>query len=169
MNKKQAGIIVTLLALIVCAGILAARVNGPLDVSSEISSSASDTSARGVSKTTNGNSDYFASARLDRTNSDASLLASWKTIMEDKNIAQAQKENSDKLYTAKTTAIAKENEIEQVLKGKGFTDAICFIDDNNKARIIIKAKDVSDQDRKKIKDVVSSVAKISNVEIETRQ
>ena len=32
LNKKQAGIIVTLLALIVCAGILAAKVNGPLEV-----------------------------------------------------------------------------------------------------------------------------------------
>ena len=33
MNKKQAVIIVTLLVLIVCAGVLAAKVNSPLYVS----------------------------------------------------------------------------------------------------------------------------------------
>lgn len=167
MNKKQAGIIVTLLALIVCAGILAAKVNGPLGVASDFGNPSDVFNLSNDSKNTS-NSDYFVTAKVDRENTDGKLVAAYKTMIEDKNVTQASKTEAEKEILTITKAMGYENTIESTLKGKGFDDVICFIEDN-KVRIIVKAKEVSDKDRKIIQDVVVSVSKIKTIEIEARQ
>ena len=65
MNKKQAGIIMTLLALIVCAGILAAKVNGPLNVASDFSNGSGVFNFSNDNKNTS-KSDLFVTLKLDR-------------------------------------------------------------------------------------------------------
>lgn len=171
MNKKQAGIILTLLALIVCAGILAARVNGPLEVSNNgINNEGTGVFNWSKKDNTSTNTDVFVSEKINRENKDAQTLAAIKAIVDDKNVAEANKTDAIKQYTMKTKQMEFESRIEQTLKLKGFEEAICFIEaDNSKARVIIKAKELTAQQRKVIQDVVTSVSNIKTVEIENKQ
>jgi stage III sporulation protein AH len=165
MNKKQAGIIVTLLALIVCAGILAARVNGPLEVNTMDDSVFNFNTDKKENTTT---SDFFTTNNLQRDQDTAQVLAQYKALIEDSNVSAESKKEAEKKYTLKTENTDKENTIEMNLKANGFADAICLISDN-KAQVIVKAKEVTDKQVKQIKDIVNSVAKINNVEISAKE
>lgn len=173
MNKKQAGIIVTLLALIVCAGILAAKVNGPLEVTNgDFNSEGIFTLNNDKKDTGKTSTDAFTSTRDQKEQLDQQTMASLKQIMDDKNVAEANRNDATKKYNAIAVAQNHEQKIEQILKGKGFDDVICYLeDDNSKARVVVKSKDkeLSSAQGKTIKDVVYSQAKISNVEVQLQQ
>jgi stage III sporulation protein AH len=171
MNKKQAGIIVTLLALIVCAGILAAKVNGPLEVTnSEFSGEGSlltldDDSAAETS------ANYFATALEQKEQKDSMALTNLRAMAENDELDEAQRTAASESYAKMVEAQNYEQTIMQNLKLKGFEEVICSLEnDYTKARVIIKyAEDkLSDTDGKVIKDVVQSVAKINNVEVELK-
>jgi stage III sporulation protein AH len=164
MNKKQAGIIVTLLALIVCAGILAAKANGPLGMDAENSVF----NFKSEDKETKTNSDFFTTNNLQRDEETTQTLARYKALIEDKNVSAEGKKEAEKKYTVKTDNLDHENTIESNLKANGFEDAICLITDN-KATVIVKAKEVSDKQIKQIKDIVMSVANIKDLDIQAKQ
>ena len=171
MNKKQAGIILTLLALIVCAGILAARVNGPLEVTNDSYNNEGSSVFNWSKKdSTSTKTDVFVSEKINRENKDAQTLAAIKAIVDDKSVAEASKTDALKQYSMKTKQMDYESRIEQTLKLQGFDDVICLLEaDNSKARVIVKTKELTAQQRKKIQDVVVSIANIKNVEIENKQ
>lgn len=190
MNKKQAGIIVALLALIVCAGVLAARVNGSLngmigegyiyddtlpvvvtgdEKGEEAKTTQTDEKTAETSSTSNTTStNYFAIAKIEKETSAARTLANLKTIIDDVNVSQAEKDNAASKYSEITIAQDNEVKIELALKSKDFEDVVCIIE-GDKARIIVKASEVSDTQRQKVQDVVMSVAKIKNIEIEVKK
>ena len=161
MNKKQAGIIVILLALIVCAGILAARVGGPLNVGNVGFEGGLD--ALSTSK----NADFFVEAKAKRQLEDDKVLAAFKTIIDEKNVAQAQRDEATKKHLEKTTLMNYENTIELNLQAKKF-DTVCLITGAN-AQVIVKGKDLTSAQRKQIQDVVKSVSKTLEAEIQCRQ
>lgn len=171
MNKKQAGIIVTLLALIVCAGILAARVNGPLEVAN--SSFSEDGGLLTLNKeSTETSANYFATQLDVKEQNDAIALANLRAMAEDKTLAEAQRTAASESYAKMVVAQDYEQKIQQHLIGKGFENVICYLEnDYTKARVVIKytENELSEKDGKVIKDVVQSVAKINNVEVELRQ
>lgn len=172
MNKKQAVIIVTLSVLIVCAGVLAMKVNGPLYVNDNDTGGGKSTISFNNNEKSTTKSDYFAETKLTREQKSDQTLQQLKSIIDDKNVSKESKDNASKKYTEITIAADNEAKIESILKGKGFNDVVCFIQDD-KARIIVKSTDESeklnDKETRQIKDVVMSVAKIENVEIELRQ
>jgi stage III sporulation protein AH len=169
MNKKQAGIIVTLLALIVCAGLLAARVNGPLEVTNDGYDPGSSVFKWNQDKNTS-KTELFTSVRTDRDLRDTQTIAQYKQIIDDKNLSDTNKAEAIAQYNLKTKQMDQEGRIEAALKLKGFEDVICLIEnDNTKVRVIVKAKELTEQQRKQIKDVVVSTAKITNVEISLNQ
>lgn len=168
MNRKQAGIILTLLALIVCAGILAARVNGQVDdgTGSSLSSSLPFTN---TDKQTSNTKDYFYESRNEREQQDAQTMQNLKSIIEDKNTTANQKTDAQKELTALTMARDYETRIELSVKGKGFEDALCLIE-GPKARVIVKSKDsLNEKQSIQIQESVASVSKIKDVVIEAKQ
>ncbi|OPJ63204.1 SpoIIIAH-like family protein [Clostridium oryzae] len=172
MNKKQAGIIVTLLALIVCMGILATRVNGPLQLTNdEFKDSSNKLTFNNEKKTTvKSTSNFFKTQQTLKDNSNNQTLASLKSIMSEKTVSKKSRDDAEKKYTQLALAINNESRIEQILKANKFSDVLCFIENNyTKARVIVKAKQVSAQQLKQIKDVVNSVANINNVEVQMRE
>lgn len=168
MNRKQAGIILTLLALIVCAGILAARVNGQVDdgTGSSLSSSLPFTN---TDKQTSNTKDYFYESRNTREQQDAQTMQNLKSIIEDKNTSANQKTDAQKELTALTMARDYETRIELSVKGKGFEDALCLIE-GQKARVIVKSKDsLNEKQSIQIQESVASVSKLKDVVIEAKQ
>lgn len=159
MNRKQAGIIVTLLALIICTGILASRVNsefkGGMDDLTTISSKESST-------------DFFFDSRSVREQQDAKLMENLNAIIADENTSAEQKQDATNELAVKTTAMDSETRVELSIKSKGYEDALCFID-GNKARVVIKnAEELSQDQANAIQDIVINVAKIYDVEIESK-
>lgn len=171
MNRKQAVIIVTLLVLIACAGVLAAKVNSPLYVSdtnfNDSSNSAStDTSSSSTANKTSSKSDYIADSRLTRDKTNAQTIEALKDIIDDKNAPQASRDTATQQSIAITTARNNASTVETMLKGKGYKDALCTIV-NDKVTVVVKCDSdkLSDKQLREIKDVVLSVTKLRNIEI----
>lgn len=177
MNKKQAVIIVTLLALIVCVGVLATKVNSPFSVAdnqsinngkSAVSFNSNDTSTKS-SSTKNSKSQFFEESRLDRDQKDAETLQKLKNLVDDKNVSQQNRADAEKKYTDLAMNTDYESKIETVLKSKGYDDVICSVE-NGKVRVIVKkSEDLTDKDTREIKDVVMGISKMEDVEIEVKK
>jgi len=168
MNKKQGVVIITLLALIVCAGVLATRLRSPLYVNGSDTSGTNTISNESSNKTTV-NSDYFAETKLTRDKKDTETLQTLKLLMDDTNVSKENRDEAAKKYTQLAMDNNYESKIETTLKSKGYEEVICSVEDN-KARIIIKGKTtLTDKETREIKDVVLSISKLKSVEIEVKQ
>lgn len=160
MNKKQAFIIATLLVLIVCAGILATKVNSPLYVDgTEIGDKAANTTK----------SDIIAELRLKRDTENARTLPTYQTLINDPNIAKEQKEATLKKFNTLSANIENEKKIEAQLQGKGYEDSFCQIAED-KVIVYVKAKEnLTDKQTKDIKNIVVNFTKVKDVEIARKQ
>lgn len=166
MNKKQVAIIVSLLVLIICAGVLATKVNSPFSVaSSDMGTSKSkSTASTDTSKSTE--DDYFTEARLARDQVTSKTVETLKTIIDDKNTTKESKDNAASKSTLIQAQSVNQNKIETILKGKGYDEAVCTIDDENKATIILKSKQkLTDVQSRDIKNVIMSVVKVNDIDI----
>lgn len=164
MNKKQAVIIVTLVALIVCMGLLATRLNNPLYVQGDGEKSAISMKNNDNKKNAN-TSNYFVEARMVRDNKNAQTLQNLKSVMEDKNISQQQRDKTAEKYAVLAMAVNYQNNIELNLQAKGYEEVVCTLNEN-KATVIIKASEkLTDKQLKEIQSVVMNETKIKEVEV----
>lgn len=170
MNKKQAFIIATLLVLIVCAGILATKVNSPLYVNgNDLGGQKSTFSLNNNSKTSNSKADFFVEQKSNRERTNATTLANLKALIDDQNASKDQKDAASKKYTTVTMAFQNEQKIEASLKAKNYEEAVCTINDD-KVSVIVKSKEkLTDKQAKQIQDVVIGITKIKDVEIDYKQ
>lgn len=161
MNKKQAFIIATLLVLIVCAGILATKVNSPLYVdNSEITQ---DTNA---STETGKDDNFFKEAILNRSQTYATTVPTYKTVIDDPNATKETKEAMAEKLKAYTTNNENEQKIEAQLKGKGYEEAFCQISED-KVMVYVRTdkEKLTDKDTREIKNIVYGITKNIDVEI----
>ena len=170
MNKKQAVIILTLLVLIICAGVIATKLNDNLYVNVDDPVKTETTQ----STTLKTNSDYFAENKLLKTTNRNTAITSFKALAEDKNISQESKNTAAAKAMKYAESALAESKIEADLKAKGFGDAICWIDDDtSQVRVDIKAKDtkdkLTDQQTRSIYDIATSLSHIKTVKIELKQ
>ena len=100
MNKKQAGIILTLLALIICTGILASRVNSDNKPGVTNLPSSLENLKNTISEKEN---DYFTYARTEKDQSDTRTIQTLKGIIENQNTSQENKDKATEEYTRLTT------------------------------------------------------------------
>ena len=108
MTKKQFGIIFTLMALIVCVGVLSMKLNknglndptsleAVLEQNSTNKSSESETSTDETLSTT----EYFYSMRLTKEQQDEKYVADMKAITEDANASQESKDAANNALVEK--------------------------------------------------------------------
>jgi stage III sporulation protein AH len=167
MNKKQSGIIVTLVVLIVFAGYLATKVNGPLYVNdSDFNNEKSAISL----KESKSSSNYFVEARLSRDQENARTLQTIKALIDDANTPKEQKETAAEQYLNISMATESESDIELALKAQGFDEALCSIVDD-KVQILVKTekKELSEEELRSIQDVVMSKTKLENIEVKIKE
>ncbi|MCR3760223.1 SpoIIIAH-like family protein [Clostridium felsineum] len=170
MNKKQAVIIVTLMVLIVCAGVLATRVRSPLYVNDtdfdSDNSNKSTVSTNDSSKKISTKTDIFAQGRLEREQKDQREIQTLKNIVDDKNVSNDTKASAQQKMMTLSDEDAKCNKVETMLKSKGFKEALCSITDS-KVTITVKSDSdkLTDNQLRDIKEVVTDVTKIRNIEV----
>lgn len=179
MTKKQCGIIFTLLALILCTGVLAAKLNNgglndPTDLSQVLSS---ETVTKDNSGTAQAESDtqtlntqnYFYEARSQRDQQNSATIQSLNSIISDQNTSKEQKDDATKQLTKKTMTRDNEGRIELNIKNKGFEDALCMLEDN-KATVIVKSSTgIEEADSVAIQEIVQDVSNIKDVIIQVQK
>jgi len=166
MNKKQSGIIVTLVVLIVFAGYLATKVNGPLYVNDGDFGEKTAISL----KENKSSSTFFTEATLSRDQDNAKTLQTIKTLMDDVNTPKAQKETAADEYLAVATTTQNEQDIELALKAQGFEESLCSIVDD-KVEIFVKSskKALSPEELRGIQDVVMSKSKLEKIDVKIKE
>ena len=175
MTKKQFGIIFTLMALIVCVGVIAAKLNktglnDPTDFSQVISQGTEENkdNEKKDDKETLGTQDYFYSLRSERDQKDAATIQQLTSLKKDVNTSQEQKDLADNELREKTMVIDKESRIEVNVKNQGFEDVLCSIE-GNKVRVVVKADEVTEADSASIQEIAENVSGISDVIIESKK
>lgn len=170
MNKKQAVIIVTLLVLIVCLGMVATKVNSPLiGKNADKIGEKTAISFKNNEKSKSSNTNYFVESRMLKQEETAKVLQQLKTVIDDQNVSKEQKNKVIEEFSTISTNSDKENKVEIALKGKGFEDAVCMIENNNKVKVIVKSQKLSEKQIKEIQNIVMSITGLNNVEIENKQ
>ena len=140
MNKKQGIIIVSLLVLIVIAGVLATRVQGPLYFPTDETASSED-----VEKSSESSDEYFSQAKLNKVSQSEDTLKNLRTIIEDESLPEDSRREAKDQYVSVNLNAQNETKIEEDLKGKGFEDAVVTIG-NDKASVIVKSdKELTDE------------------------
>ena len=181
MTRKQFGIIFTLLGLIVCTAVLAAKLNSeglndPTDLASvfpveETSSEFEEEETAAECETqTAGTSDFFYDARCEREQSQAATVATLKSERDTKGISEQDKTNITNEIQTLVLKQEKQNVIEQGIKNKGYEDSLCQIsDDGSKASIIVKSENVlSEIEAAEIQEIVQNASSIKEVIIEVK-
>ncbi|MFT8348287.1 SpoIIIAH-like family protein [Clostridium saccharoperbutylacetonicum] len=171
MTKKQCGIIFTLLALILCVGMLAAKLNkgglnDPTDLSQVLSTDKanSDQDAQALNQQNN-----FYEAKSDREQKDSSTIQTLNQIISDSNTSKEQKVEATKELNQKTMARDYEGRIELGIKNKGYEDALCMLQ-GEKATVIVKSQNaLQENETVAIQEIVQNTSKIKDVIIQVQK
>lgn len=166
MTRKQMGIILTLMALIVCVGVLSMKLNenGLLDqqVGLESVLEKNDDSTKETLST----SEYFYSMRLTKEQQDEKYIDDMKAITEDVNASQESKDLANNALVEKTKMKDQESRVESEIRNKGYEDALCMISDNKTVKVYVKVDDVlSEENAAVIKKVVEDITTLTDVDI----
>ena len=175
MTKKQCGIIFTLLALILCTGVLAAKLNNgglndPTDLSQVLSPETITNGSENESDTeTLSQQTQFYEARSEREQNNSATIQSLNAIISDSNTSQEQKDEATKELTKKTMVQDNEGRIELNIKNKGFEDALCMLEDSKATVIVKSATGIEEADSVAIQEIVQDVSNIKDVVIEVQK
>ena len=170
MTKKQCGIIFTLLALIICVGVLAAKLNnGGLNDPTDLSQVLSTEKVNNEDTEALNQQNYFYNSRSEREQNDSVTIQTLNSIISDANTSKERKDEATKELNQKAMVIDNEARIELGIKNKGYNDALCRLD-SNKATVIIKsASGLQENETVAIQELVQDVSKIKDVIIEVQK
>ena len=170
MTKKQCGIIFTLLALILCVGVLAAKLNnGGLNDPTDLSQVLSTEKVNNQDTEALSQQNYFYDTRSSREQQDSATIQTLNSIISDANTSKDQKDAATKELTQKTMVKDNESRIELSIKNKGYEDALCRLD-SNKATVTVKsASGLQENETVAIQEIVQDVSKIKDVIIEVQK
>ncbi|MDD7793939.1 SpoIIIAH-like family protein [Clostridium sp. 'White wine YQ'] len=169
MTKKQFGIIFTLLALIVCVGVLAAKVNGSLPDSPTALNPTINTNNEDKDKDATKANDYFYDQRNQKEQIDSTTIDSLNKVIDNPNTPKEEKDEASKQLSTLVMSKNYASKIELAVKGKGYEDALCSID-GNKAKVTVKSKDeLSQKQANEILEAVINISNIKDVSIEVKQ
>lgn len=99
--------------------------------------------------------DYFATARKDRQKSLDEAQQMVEETLKSANATEQERENALNTVNKITARVEKANNIETVLKAKGFQDAVIVIGDTD-VNVIVKSDGITTAQTIQIQDVVTS-------------
>lgn len=173
MTKKQFGIIFTLMALIVCVGVVAARINktglnDPTDFSQVISQS-NEEKEKDKDEETLGSQEYFYAIRSEKDTKDSVTIQGLNELIDNEQTSQEEKDLAANELREKTMLKDKEGTVEVSIKNKGFEDVLCSIEGDSNVRVVVKTEELTEADTVSIQEIVENVTGISDVIIEPKK
>lgn len=143
------------------------RVSGDIaSLDEDATQSEQETEEPGAAILTNGSSlsSYMVQARLDREQTRSKNKETLLEVINNEAIDDSEKEKAVSTMVEITERCEMENNIETLLKAKGFSDIIVTISDEQ-ADVIVSESDIDDAKRAQIEDVVKRKAGISTENI----
>lgn len=122
-----------------------------VDNVSKVDVASGDQKAVTASKETN---NYFAQTKMDREVSRDKDIETMKGITNDQLASKEAKAKAQEKMLKIVDLNKKEANIESLIKGKGFSDAIALFADDGSVDIVVKAPAISKSDAAKIADIV---------------
>ncbi|MCI9071050.1 SpoIIIAH-like family protein [Clostridium sp.] len=172
MTKKQFGIIFTLMALIVCVGVLSMKLNengfnDPTSLEAVLKQNTDNTKATETNtEETLSTTEYFYSMRLTKEQQNEKYINDMKAITEDANASQESKDIANNALVEKAKMNDQESRVESEIRNKGYEDSICMINDNKTVKVYVKVSDVlSEENSAVIKKVVEDITTLTDVDI----
>lgn len=172
MTKKQFGIIFTLMALIVCVGVLSMKLNengfnDPTSLETVLKQNTDNTKATETNtEETLSTTEYFYSMRLTKEQQNEKYINDMKAITEDANASQESKDIANNALVEKAKMNDQESRVESEIRNKGYEDSICMINDNKTVKVYVKVSDVlSEENSAVIKKVVEDITTLTDVDI----
>ena len=171
MTRKQMGIILTLMALIVCVGVLSMKLNengynDPTSLEAVLKQNTDDTKTDTATEETLSTTEYFYSMRLTKEQQDEKYVDDMKAITEDANASQESKDIANNALVEKAKMKDQESRVESEIRNKGYEDALCMISDNKTVKVYVKVDDVlSEENAAVIKKVVEDITTLTDVDI----
>ncbi|MBR5472566.1 MAG: SpoIIIAH-like family protein [Clostridia bacterium] len=112
--------------------------------------------------------DYFETAKKDREKALAEAQELVEETLKSANASDKERETALKATTQLADRIEKANNIETLLKAKGFEKAVVVIGDND-ISVVVKSEGVTTQQTLQIQDIVTAQTKIplNNIKIIT--
>ena len=171
MTKKQFGIIFTLMALIVCVGVLSMKLNengynDPTSLEAVLKQNTDNTKTDAATEETLSTTEYFYSMRLTKEQQDEKYIDDMKAITEDANASQESKDIANNALVEKTKMKDQESRVESEIRNKGYEDALCMINDNKTVKVYVKVDDVlSEENSAAIKKIVEDITTLTDVDI----
>lgn len=112
---------------------------------------------------------YFAEAKLSRTKSRDEAIEAMKYMLEDAKLSTSQVKELTTQATSLAKTIETEGKIENLIKAKGFTECMVYLEPS-KIDVLVKCDDMTDEQATQIKDVIlgevsMASEKISIIEI----
>ena len=171
MTKKQFGIIFTLMALIVCVGVVSMKLNengynDPTSLEAVLKQNTDNTKTDAATEETLSTTEYFYSMRLTKEQQDEKYVDDMKAITEDANASQESKDIANNALVEKTKMKDQESRVESEIRNKGYEDALCMINDNKTVKVYVKVDDVlSEENSAAIKKIVEDITTLTDVDI----
>lgn len=171
MTRKQFGIIFTLMALIVCVGVLSMKLNengynDPTRLEAVLKQNTDNTKTDAATEETLSTTEYFYSMRLTKEQQDEKYVNDMKAITEDANASQESKDIANNALVEKAKMQDQESRVESEIRNKGYEDALCMINDNKTVKVYVKVEDVlSEENSAVIKKVVEDITTLTDIDI----
>lgn len=171
MTKKQFGIIFTLMALIVCVGVLSMKLNengynDPTSLEAVLKQNTDNTKNDTATEETLSTTEYFYSMRLTKEQQDEKYIDDMKAITEDANASQESKDRANNALVEKAKMKDEESRVESEIRNKGYEDALCMINDNKTVKVYVKVDEVlSEENSAVIKKIVEDITTLTDVDI----
>ncbi len=146
----------------------AANMNDGNTIANSISTNTANNTVSTNAETTQ-NKDYFSSSKLERDTMYSEMLESYQKILDSNTTTSKQKEAAQKEITTinntKNAIMISEN----LIKTKGFSDCIVYVNDES-INIVIDKEKLSKEDTAQIQSIIAREmsAKLENIHIMTK-
>lgn len=99
-------------------------------------------------------SDFFIDYRLERERTRGQQIDLLRELINNPQADDASRKSAGDRWLAIVEAMGKEGELENLIRAKGFADAVVFIQEKATV-VVVKAADLSQQEAAKIMDIVT--------------
>lgn len=148
--------------------IVASSVANEADISSEHSSEPVDVQSKNYGDAQYVNAtitnSYFAEAKISRETSRSQAIETLTAIVDNQNADAESKSTAQKKIIELATATDKENTCENLIKAKGYQEAVVFIN-GGVVNVTVKTEGLSQTDSAKIQEIITSQTSISTKNI----
>ncbi len=160
MDRKQAGILVSLLVLIVIVGVASWKLNGDLP---PLNSTVGNVGVQQIEEGT----DDFITLQIERDNTTTANMSVFEMVLNDENSTEEQRSIAQAQVTRMVAQLEKEQSVERELKAKGYSNVLCLVgEDFNNVKVYVKLEeDITEDQLAEIRSIVASQTNIREIEI----